>query len=609
METGRRVLLLDADPNALARALADEGVFRDCDASFATNAAKAKAILKQEPHLVLIADLGLDGVLEVIDFARDYHPQTVALALASKDVPAQLIIESIRRGARCCLPKPPQPIRLGEAFASALLEAGSKQKIDEHALLLEQLDQGCFISQAGRLLYANEALAVKLGRPRDGLAGMSLLARAQLDPDRHEALVRALNGEADFGPEEVSLLQPNGVATLVELQLKRADFGGRSACVGFCRDLKKGEEPGGKLTQAERLATMGSMISGIAHELNNKLAPVVACAELLEGSTLGLKDRQRVQMIASSALEAKRIVEGLLNFARQEAPRRRPFDVNGAIARLLTLPTYRFKQWGIEVSCRLEPNLPQTMADPDQIERVLINLVNNACQAMEGQGGTLSLTTRRRQDHIIIDVEDSGPGIAPENLPRVFDPFFSTKGLGKGTGLGLSRCHGIIKQHGGDIEVESAAGRTLFRVNLPLVSPAPQQVAPRKSAMPLKTRLGGRLLVVDDEDNILRVLADALGEDFDVVCAANGREAITRLAEEVPFDAVVTDLKMPIVDGMQLYGWIESNQPGLANRVIFTTGNTIDGETRAFLQGRSNPYLTKPFNLSRLLATLEHVLD
>jgi two-component system NtrC family sensor kinase len=393
------------------------------------------------------------------------------------------------------------------------------------------------------------------------------------------------------------------------MQLKRVSFGGRSAAVGLCREVNECQELAGRLSHAERLATMGSMISGIAHELNNKLAPVVACAELLEGSHLGLKDRQRVQMIASSALEAKRIVEGLLNFARQEKPRQRPFDVNATVRRLLSMPTYRFKQWGIEVAAELAGGLPQTMADPDQIERVLINLVNNACQAMEGPGGRLGLVTRRESDRLIIEVIDSGPGILPENLPRIFDPFFSTKVVGKGTGLGLSLCHGIVEQHRGEIQVESAPGRTVFRVVLPLVAPAGQTEAVRRPAPPLRRRLGGRLLVVDDEDNILRVLRDALGESFEVVCAANGREAVGRLAGQEAFDAVVTDIKMPQMDGMQLYGWIETNRPRLAERVIFTTGNTIDAETRAFLQGRSNPYLTKPFNLSRLLSTLEHLLD
>jgi len=476
-----------------------------------------------------------------------------------------------------------------------------------HALLVANIDDGCFIAESGRVSFANDALAAMLGCEAARLSGADLAATVRVSPERREALVAALLAEADFGPEEVALIQPSGKALPAELRLKRAEFEGRGVAVGLCRDVSERQELAGKLSQAERLATMGGMISGIAHELNNKLAPVVACAELLEGSQLGLKDRQRVQMIASSALEAKRIVEGLLNFARQETPRLAPFHIDAAVKKLLALPTYRFKQWGVEAAVELGPDLPRTMADPDQIERVLVNLVNNACQAMEGSGGKLKLSARREPGRLVIEVEDSGPGIAPENLPRIFDPFFSTKGLGKGTGLGLSLCHGIIKQHGGEIEVESAPGRTLFRVLLPLVAPAAEAAPARRPAPPLRRRLSGRLLVVDDEDNILRVLRDALSDSFEVVCAANGREAVGRLGEG-EFDAVVTDIKMPLMDGMQLYGWIESNRPRLASRVVFTTGNTIDAETGAFLKGRRNPYLTKPFNLSRLLATLENVL-
>ena len=476
-----------------------------------------------------------------------------------------------------------------------------------HTLLIEQIEAGCFIAAAGGLLYTNQAMAQLLGRKRQTLAGANLLELCELVPERQGALAAALAGEAGFGPEEVQLIRPGGERLPVELHLKQVEFEGRAAAVGMCRDVSERRELAGKLSQAERLATMGGMISGIAHELNNKLAPVVACAELLEGSTLGLKDRQRVQMIASSALEAKRIVEGLLNFARQETPRRAPCDLNAVVNKLLALPTYRFRQWKIEVARELDTDLPQTMADPDQIERVLVNILNNACQAMEGSGGRLRLATRKEAGRLAVEIEDSGPGIAPEHLPRIFDPFFTTKGLGKGTGLGLSLCHGIVKQHGGEIEVESEPGRTLFRVLLPLVA-ASAAAETRRPAPPLRRRLGGKLLVVDDEDNILRVLRDALGEDFEVVCAANGAEAVGRLAEAA-FDAVVTDIKMPQMDGRQLFGWIETNRPELARRVIFTTGNTIDAETGAFLKSQRNPCLTKPFNLSRLLATLEQVLD
>jgi PAS domain S-box-containing protein len=612
MNTEKCVLLVAAQPAALAQRFTGRLARTGCVALLAEGCPEARERLAKSLVSVLAVDLDLPGVLDLIDLAKE-RPHTVVLALASGGTPAPTIIDAFRRGARDCLPKEPPdtPVedRLPGAVVTALADAALSREHARNSVIMEHTDEGSFIAREGALIYANRALARLLGRPRHELAGMKFAeAVAHLSPERCTAIEAALRGEAAFGPEEIPLLQPDGGTRPALLRIKQADFEGAPAAVGLCRDARARKELAGKLSQAERLAAMGGMISGIAHELNNKLAPVVACAELLEGSQLGLKDRQRVQMIAGSAAEAKRIVEGLLNFARQETPRRKPVDLNAVAEHVLALPTYRFKQWKVELVRDLAPGIPATMADPDQLERVLMNLVNNACQAMEETGGRLRVATKRQRGQLAIEVEDSGPGITPKNLPRIFDPFFSTKSLGKGTGLGLSLCHGIVKQHGGEIEVESEAGRTLFRVRLPHVPPTGAEQEARRPAPLLKRRLSGRLLLVDDEDNILKVLSDALADSFEIVCAANGREAVGRLAKD-PFDAVVTDIKMPVMDGMQLYGWIESHQPGLAGRVIFTTGNTIDAETRAFLQGHHNPYLTKPFNLSRLLATLEHVLD
>ncbi|MCZ6833612.1 MAG: ATP-binding protein, partial [Acidobacteria bacterium] len=266
-----------------------------------------------------------------------------------------------------------------------------------------------------------------------------------------------------------------------------------------------------QLVQAEKLSAIGELVSGVAHELNNPLTGVLGYSQLLLGRKVDDYVRARLKTIYSEAERCRKIVQNLLTFARKHTPAKTPVNVNEIIQATLELRAYQLRVDNIEVENRLDENLPQTMADAHQLQQVLLNLINNAHQAMvESKGrGRLVLSSGVENDTIIVTCTDNGPGIASEHLGRIFDPFFTTKEVGKGTGLGLSLSYGVMREHGGTISVRNIPeGGTEFRLELPVRLPqAAGQATGRRSPGRLAPA-GKRILVVDDEQTVLDLLAD-----------------------------------------------------------------------------------------------------
>src|SRR3989338_6635805 len=256
----------------------------------------------------------------------------------------------------------------------------------------------------------------------------------------------------------------------------------------------------------------------------------------------------------------------------------------------------------IRIERDLQPDLPMTLIDFHQIQQVLLNLFTNAEQAMaeSGKGGTLRITTRRGQGSIEALVADTGPGIPEEIRGRVFEPFFTTKNEGKGTGLGLSLCFGIVQEHGGTISLDSRMGAgTTFIVRLP-ISQAPavaaEDAAP--AASPEARRL--RLLVVDDEESSLNFLVDcpsSRGHRLDT--ASDVPEALSKLAAG-NHDVIITDMKMPRGSGRDLYDAAMKHDPGLARRIVFTTGDAANPETLSFFRTIGKEVVFKPFRIDQI---------
>jgi two-component system NtrC family sensor kinase len=349
------------------------------------------------------------------------------------------------------------------------------------------------------------------------------------------------------------------------------------------------------------MSSVGQLVSGVAHELNNPLTGITGFAQLLLlREDLPDDARKQIETIYAEAERASKIVSNLLTFARRRRAQKEPSNLNTLLERVLELRNYDLRVRNIDTELDLDGSLPATLADPNQIQQVFLNIIINAEQAMRADSGTgtLRIATGVRGGAIVVSFEDSGPGMSAETVRRIFDPFFTTKEAGEGTGLGLTISYGIIEEHGGRIWAESASGRgTTFFIELPIVQgtaarPAPDAEPQRDVAVERR-----RVLVVDDEASIQQLLTGVLEMDgHSVMLASNGREALDLVQREA-FDVIITDMKMPVMGGADLFAGLRDSGNSLARRVIFITGDTVAPDTRKFLQTVDNAVLAKPFRL------------
>jgi two-component system NtrC family sensor kinase len=385
------------------------------------------------------------------------------------------------------------------------------------------------------------------------------------------------------------------------------------------REVDKGRKLGQMMRRAEKLSSLGQLIAGVAHELNNPLAVVTGYAQLMSMQTIqDEKIKTTMQKILHESERASKIVRDLLSFARPCEPQMTAVDVNHLVRSVMEVRERDLHAQGIELEMRLAANRPWTQADPVQIEQVLNNLVTNAIHAMlEKADGPrkLTVTTESNKPCIRIGVADTGPGIPPAIREKIFEPFFTTKPAGKGTGLGLSISHTILEEHHGRLRLETEVGQgTTFTIELPILEVEAPATEPAAMKPPEQVATAGsmpprRLLVVDDEPGIREVLLDLLtGLGYAVDTAADGNQALKHI-ESNHFDLVISDLCMPGVDGPELHRRIRDKDEGLARRMIFLTGDTVSPKSRMFLEQNGNRWLCKPFNLTDIENAVRTLLE
>jgi two-component system NtrC family sensor kinase len=381
-----------------------------------------------------------------------------------------------------------------------------------------------------------------------------------------------------------------------------------TGCLGIVRDMTEERTLAEQLLQREKLAAVGQLVSGVAHELNNPLAGIMAFSQLmLAMSSASSPDQQDALVtIHKEAKRAAKIVSNLLIFARQRHPERTDADLNQVLQDTLELRRYSLRTHQIEVETDYDPELPLTWADAFQVQQVILNLLTNAEQALRHHQGEkrITLRTRREGEFIVASVTDTGPGIPAEELDQIFNPFFTTKPVGEGTGLGLSISDAIIREHGGQIRVSSKVGEgATFTVELPIVhAPAPRSgeipVPPARSTAPRT------ILIVDDEPALRAALSLYLEREGHTVDAvASGREALEH-ARSRRYDSILLDLRMPDMSGDVLFAELEASDPEHAARVVFATGDVDSEGARAFLQKSGRPYIEKPFALEEVAELL-----
>ena len=451
----------------------------------------------------------------------------------------------------------------------------------------------------GRFTTFNHAAEIISGYRREELVGQ-WFAPMLPDDELPKALAhfqKALTGET--GLFETNFYRKDGDVRTIQVTYSTPQLDEEVLCV--IRDVTDQKMLQEQLIQSEKMSAIGQLVSGVAHELNNPLAGISAFAQLLLSEKRFPPDqRTAAEMIYAEARRASRIVQNLLTFARQHKPERTPTQVNQVLDDTLELRGYELRVRGIDVERDYDEQVPETMADAHQLQQVFLNLITNAEQAMERSERDkqrLTVRTRRAGDVLRIEVEDTGPGIPPNLLERIFNPFFTTKPTGSGTGLGLSISLGIVREHEGRIWAENAAQGARFVIDLPIVAP---RITGDYPAVPPSAPITDRLhiLVIDDEASVRVALQRYLASrGHEVETTASGKEALARMREDA-FDAVIVDMRMPDVSGEQLFQELKARDASYAERVIFTTGQLVDDSVRTFLASTGRPCVPKPFEFS-----------
>jgi signal transduction histidine kinase/CheY-like chemotaxis protein len=374
-----------------------------------------------------------------------------------------------------------------------------------------------------------------------------------------------------------------------------------------------------QLVQSEKLAAIGELVAGVAHELNNPLTTISLWAELLHQQSISEQDRYDLSKIISESHRAASIVQSLLDFSRQHPPERKPVDLNLLIKSTVEMAVFELNKNSITCQLNLDPQLPLTVADPYQIKQVFLNLVNNSIQAIGAnqKTGTITITSEigptkyfnqmGSPKMLRVMIEDNGAGIPPELFPRIFDPFFTTKP--EGTGLGLSVCHGIITEHGGNIWAESGnnMGTKLF-VELPIETPVNQSGSTEISPTKFTSKNLAHILIIEDEPAVLEVMQRALmRKGYYVEGTKNALDALDVLKTQT-YDLIICDIHMPQMNGIEFFSEISKSSPKLVNRVIFTSGDTISRENLNFIKLAHADLLPKPFELDKLISTVQKKL-
>lgn len=380
-------------------------------------------------------------------------------------------------------------------------------------------------------------------------------------------------------------------------------------------DFSRQKELEKQLIQSEKLSSIGQLVSGVAHELNNPLTAIMGYSQLLSISKdLSEKAVDMAQKVQVSAERCKKIVDNLLGFARRKPPEKSEVDINKLLDRTIELREYDLRVNNIEVKRKYQTNLHPTTGDPDQLQQVFLNLLNNAFDAMRkanGQGVLEVRTHESDDDFINIEFIDNGPGVEDSVRDKIFAPFFTTKPLGMGTGLGLSLSYGIMQAHGGSIGLDASYQEgAKFVVGIPVESVEPKSPSTFTPREETALDVSRRILLVDDEEQILectRILLE--NQSFQVTTAENGEKARNML-DLGKFDVIITDLRMPgDIDGKALYHLILKEKPDLAPKMIFITGDTLDAETESFLEKIPNRCVKKPFTGEELLNSIAAVTN
>ncbi|MFN2621627.1 MAG: response regulator [Chthoniobacterales bacterium] len=640
MKSPPKLLVLEDSPRDLdlLRARLEDEAF-ECELVVARKQTEFEAAIKQASFDLIISDYNLpdyDG-LSALHFAHQKLPD-VPFIFLSGTLGEERAIESLQEGAADYILKN-KPARLVPAIRRALEQAGERHErlTAQQALheseerfrqLAEQSTDGFWFMELEprRFTYVSPAMTVIWGvvaerfyqEPRAWVSAIHPEDRTRVE----ETFEAWLSGTDASLLQEYRVVRPDRSTRWVEASgtLIFDEAGKAIRASGIDRDITEQKNAEERFLRTQRLESIGTLASGVAHDLNNILVPILMAAPLLRENMAEEEREKLLALVESSAERGASVVRQVLTFARGT-------DGN----RLLLQPIYLLEEVAkiaqrtfpksIAIRANYSDNIRTIEADPTQLHQVLLNLCVNALDAMP-DGGTLTLSAENFDidDHyasmtpeakagayVLLEVTDTGIGIPRELVDKIFDPFFTTKGIGKGTGLGLSTVVGIVKSHGGFVNVSSEPGRTIFKIFLPAVGEGDSaihtttgEVAPRGN--------GETILVVDDEPFFREVAETVLTKHgYRPLLAEDGIEALALFARQSKkIAAVVTDIVMPFMDGLTLVRTLRRMEPAM--RIIISTGRDEDCQKAEIMALQLNGCLSKPYTGATLVKKLSEVL-
>jgi len=528
-----------------------------------------------------------------------------------------LVLEEVRATSQMALA---QISSIKKEKAVLLTRVNSTE--ERYRSLFDQASEAILIASAAdlRILELNKTAEQLLGISREEAPKQFLHSFFHVSAGAGEL---PLTGQAWFewiaSRRQVTLAKRNGGVTQAEVDPAPVEFEGQRAYQFFVREITDRLRLEQQLRQAEKLSALGQMISGVAHELNNPLTVIKGYLDLvIAHHALSGETKADLEKVSQECERATKLVRNFLAFARDVPIRREVVRINELIQRLAELRKIELLLARINLEVRLDANVPPTMADPDQLHQVLVNLVTNAIQVLVEREtvtpGNIRLTSAFSDGRIRIGVEDNGPGVPKDLENRIFEPFFTTKVVGTGTGLGLSIAHRILTDHGGRIYYHaSSLGGAGFHLEIPAVAESISAAAPAFEAGETPPALrradaAARILVLDDERHIAELLSEMLRLlGHDPTPCLSPVQAL-RALETGPFDLILSDFRMPVMNGQEFYLRVRERDPKLAARIIFLTGDVVNEETHGFLMSSGNMHLAKPFQLPALEAVIHEVL-
>ena len=512
------------------------------------------------------------------------------------------------------------------AERTAAVDALRRSETRFRALIERAPDAIGVFARNRTVAYANAALALLLGydHPEQLIGKIDTALIHAGDLATLDARKPHLLAGGTLPPQEYRMVRRDGGFVHVEVLSIPIEYDGELAVLTFARDLSERKVMQARLLLSDRLVSVGTLAAGVAHEINNPLAYLMANLDMAANRRLpaleaDARDKgetaiadaaaqitEMIHVAREGADRVRSIVRDLKTFARADDDERRgPVDVRRVLDAAINMAWNEIRHRAKLV--KEYADVPIIWGNEARVGQVFLNILLNAAQALQvgaAEGNAIRVrTSTSARGEAVVEVTDEGPGIEPDVLGRIFDPFFTTKPVGSGTGLGLWICQGIITALGGSIHAESRPGRgATFRVTLPAdnrdaevaranVDPTSAQQAPSRR---------GRVLVVDDEAALAKTLAVALSDEHDVVARGSGREALALLRADDRFDVVLCDLMMPDMTGMDLYEAIVREKPVLASRFVFVTGGAFTPRARDFLDTVPATRLEKPFEMSSL---------